>query len=282
MEKTVLFFHIGLHKTATSSIQSLLYNPKNKSFLKENNINVLKFDPRLENMKKNIKKNKINVISREGFILPNFSRIFIPNYEIHLTETNKPFNTLEQFNKKIGNLKNSLDFDFEVHIICTLREQASFIESFYLQQVKTNNIKDNFESFKKNINFDIFYYSKFIEELEKFYKVHYLWYETLLDNIEDANFKQFFKIIGLDNNYRNLPVKLVKANININKASINLFLNSPIYDVSLRKKKTQKQISYYKNLFEKDEYEMIYNKFYEDNLKLNIPVNILEKFRKFN
>ena len=214
MEKTVLFFHIGLHKTATSSIQSLLHNPINKSFFKENNINVLKKDfyVSLENMKKNIKKNKINVISREGFILPNFSQIFIANKYVVMppTETNRHFNTIEQFNKKIENLKNSLDFDFEVHIICTLREQASFIESFYLQQVKTNIIKDNFESFKKNINFDIFYYSNFIEELEKFYKVHYLWYETLLDNTEDDNFKQFFKIIGLDNNYRNLPVKSKK------------------------------------------------------------------------
>ena len=311
MVKTVLFIHMGLHKTATSSIQSILYHPKNRFFFRKNNINVLKLNWH-ENFLKNISKNKINIMSREGIILPNFSQIFLSDkYEMPPTEKNYKFNTIEQFNAKIKNLKDKLDFDFEVHIICALREQASYIESYYLQQIKVNAIKDDFESFKKNINFDIFFYSKFIEKLEKYYKVHCLWYETLLDNIkDDNNFRHFFKIIGLDNKFHNLPVKKCIKNIHINKSSIKPrdspdvtsipsvgkprwmwgYLDRRMARVQSKSSKSvddvretneTPQISYYKNLFEKNEYETIYNKFYKDNLKLNIPVNIIEKYRNY-
>ena len=40
-EKTILYIHIGLHKTATTSFQHLLKTPDNKEFYKKYKINVI-------------------------------------------------------------------------------------------------------------------------------------------------------------------------------------------------------------------------------------------------
>lgn len=260
MEKTKLFIHIGLHKTATTSFQYLLNNIENKNFYKKNNINVIR-----QNRIEECKQNHINIISFESFITPKFNKIFYNNTKI-IEE-----NSVENVNDRINIFKKNIGYDLDVQIICVLREQASYIESFYLQQVKTNLIKEHFDIFKKKINFDDFYYSTFINEMKKYFCVHCLWYETILMNDTDTSFKPLFNILGLGEKFDELPIKTCKKNINIDASSTDIFIKADWCNREFRKKHISEKIEYHKNLFTESEYIEISEKFYEDNRKLHMP-----------
>lgn len=161
--------------------------------------------------------------------MPEFNKIFFPI-------KNKIFiqNSIENIKDKLNEFKKNIDYELNVEIICVLREQASYIESFYLQQVKTNYIKEDFNEFKKKINLDTFYYSKFINNLQKYFKVHYLWYETILINKTKTSFKPLFDIIGLGNNFNDIPYKTSISNINIETSTIDKFLKINEYNKKLR------------------------------------------------
>lgn len=164
---TKLFIHIGLHKTATTSFRHMLNN------------NIF-----LEFMKSNIKHGFVNVISLEGKI------IFIINTKVFNT---KVFNDKYNFTNAINALNNYI----HTEIIVVLRNQASYIESFYLQQVKTNLMKVKFDEFKKNINYFEFHYKPYIETLSNnFNKVHHFWYEDIFLG-ELLFFKKFYNIFGI-------------------------------------------------------------------------------------
>lgn len=99
---------------------------------------------KIEHLIKNIKKGHINIISYEGYILSKFEMIFLPD----ISYSNRFIDTIS---KNIKVFKKTLDYKLEVKIICVLREQAFYIESFYLQQVKTRRIRESFETFKTKI-----------------------------------------------------------------------------------------------------------------------------------
>ena len=141
MDYTKLYIHIGLHKTATSSFQYLLQNVDNSKFMLKHKINFIR------NLN-SIKKNHINILSKEGWIMPYFNKTFQGNNE-KIWKGKKLISNIDLKHSEIETYKKSINYKLDVSVICVLREQSSYIESFYLQQVKTKQINLNFNDFKK-------------------------------------------------------------------------------------------------------------------------------------
>ena len=64
--KTKLYIHIGLHKISTTSFQEILENNHNSEFMLINKIRKLV----------EVKKNHINILSSEGWIIADFNKFF--------------------------------------------------------------------------------------------------------------------------------------------------------------------------------------------------------------
>ena len=172
-ETSKLYIHIGLHKTATSSFQRILKDTKNNEFMLNNKINCI-------TELKDIKKDHINILSSEGWIMPEFNNLFMND--------NRKERNIKYVHQEIETFLKSINYKLDIEIICVLREQSSYIESLYLQGVKTNIIKDNFNSFKKQLNIDKFNYLSFVNDIKKYYRVHCLWYEMFLIPDKTNNF----------------------------------------------------------------------------------------------
>ena len=273
-----LYLHIGLHKTGTSFIQKILnYNKELLNTIY--NINLIKFNHKLwkynnNNLKEvldiNIVENKINLISFE-FLLPFTWLHKIHNYKDDI------------FKKNLNSLVNILKqkyINIDIHFIITLREQISYLESYYFQIVKTDNKYINFNDFINDINlYDLNYY-ELINSLidvvgEK--NVHYIWYENIFRiNGEKYYIELFLNIIT----NKNINVEIIDFskinnymfNVSPDIKVIDEFYNKNIVEKKVLRKKYQseKNINYYKNLFDQKLKSTLMEYYKPSNEKLNI------------
>ena len=139
--------HIGLPKTATTTLQRLIFplisKKKKYFFLKYHDFNKILNAGNEKILKAEKNKGKKFILSYEGLISPEGN----PYY----------FREKSQKNKSI--------FGYNSHILITFREPESFLNSVYLQNINTLNLKKEKDYFiskkemkkkisqKKNINY---------------------------------------------------------------------------------------------------------------------------------
>lgn len=149
-----LFLHIGQHKTGTKSLQRFL--SINRKLLYRNGIiypNFLGIPPchhfaryfgfgdktntseETIEVEKIIQKTKIDALTNQKDIVIS-SEILFSNVTI----------------EKLSNIKDEF-CDFDIKIICFLRRQDTYAESFYCQMIKMGRTY-TFNEFMKNSNFD--------------------------------------------------------------------------------------------------------------------------------
>lgn len=274
MKKTKLIIHIGLHKTATTLIQLILkQNKKNLSNLYK--INYIIWNIKTENetkekieieLKNKIKIGYINLISYENFF---------PYYWFNKSENN--FNNCLE---KIYTISNKNNYD--TSIILTLREQVSYIESYYIQLLRQNK-KFRFEEFIKN-NIDIYnlnYYDLINIIKEKFSNVKYIFYELLFEkDIEDNEKYYFEKFMSLFSNIDINCIDFVKENIcerniGIGKDKIKYFMETnDIKQIKMLRKKFQSNptINYYKKLMSPELKTKLIDYYKESNAKIGLKI----------
>ena len=145
---SIRLVHIGLGKTATTTLQKIIF-PKIANFL---NIEYLSTDYTVTNKEEKPMPENF-ILSHEGYIGKDF--------QLYLFE--KSFN----FNKKI--------FDSNCHILITIRRPSDFLNSVYLQQIHDINLIEEKDFF---INKKI---SELDQEDEKKYQLYNFNYNNLID-----------------------------------------------------------------------------------------------------
>ncbi len=275
MIKTII--HIGLHKTATTLIQSILYN--NKSVLTLANINYINWDTHTEyqQIDDKILPNKLNFISCENFFPVPWL-----------------YQEMDSFEKALKTVKDKQDkLNLEIQFIVTLREQVSYIESIYLQKIKTGKTTKTFEEFiQDDIQIYKMNYLNYIGKIKEFFPqtiVKHLWYETIFKkkdkiNAEKYYIQKFLKLFcDISTDKLNLfHKKRYWRNINISKEDITDFLqiNKKKERCELRKKIQNKaQINYYKGIICSELKKELQDKYNYSNQKLGFPIHDF-KFKK--
>jgi len=163
MKKTI-YLHVGTHKTGTTSIQRFLY--ANSKFLNLEGFDYLVgncvwqghhplgwgFQGAMKAINKYCPWNHYGVINRlEDEIASSPYDNFIISSENLFLIDNKPF--IDNFFARFTN------FNFKV--IVYLREQVSFLESWYLELIKADyyKLEEDFEQFIENPRYNLDYYS---------------------------------------------------------------------------------------------------------------------------
>ena len=217
-------------------------------------------------LKNNIKIGYINLISFEGFI---------PFYWFY--KSDDFFNDSLQ---KIYSISNKNNYD--TSIILTLREQVSYIESYYIQLLRQNK-KFKFEEFIKN-NIDIYnlnYYDLINKIKKKFSNVKYIFYELLFEkDIEDNEKYYFEKFMNLFSNIDINCIDFVKENIcerniGIGKDKIKYFMETnDIKQIKILRKKFQSNptINYYKKLMSPELKNKLIDFYKESNAKIGLKL----------
>lgn len=274
METTNLIIHIGLHKTATTLIQ-LILNQNKEILLNLYKINYIKWTIKTQNiseellekkLKNNIKIGYINLISFEGLI---------PFYWFYKSD-----DLFDSGLQKIYSISNKNNY--ETSIILTLREQVSYIESYYIQQLRQNK-KFKFNEFIKN-NIDIYnlnYYDLINKIKKKFSNVKYIFYELLFEkDIEDNEKYYFEKFMSLFSNIDINCIDFVKENIcerniGIGKDKIKYFMETnDIKQIKMLRKKFQSNptINYYKKLMSPELKTKLIDYYKESNAKIGLKI----------
>lgn len=213
--KKTVFIHIGLMKTGTSAIQSMLWN--NTSFFLERDY----FIPRINHEANNyLGFSLLDEIPPMIHIKLKSSREDIYRRllrEINHSKAKNVVLSAEAFSlisteEFIGEnapiyLKHFFDSDkFDVKIIAFIRRQDEYLESQYNQHVKTHNFwnlyDEDIESFYK-LKAELFDFKKIISKWSKVFGI---------ENVKIAAYKskvdvrvEFLKLIGLTN-YDKLPL----------------------------------------------------------------------------
>jgi len=157
MEEKIVYIHIGMHKTATTSIQYTMFDNRDmladfgyyypKSFLINQSIYLLSMlldNP--ESYYPNVKN------QRQGKILEKFNEDNLANITKELEESRKSDVVVfsgEDLNllthdecTKLKHLINELCPDYSVKIICSTREYAEYTASAVQQKVKSSKLRE--------------------------------------------------------------------------------------------------------------------------------------------
>jgi hypothetical protein len=218
-----LIIHIGYPKTATSTIQDLYFmklhkegkiNYLGKGHLLDSELyspasevvdSIINYEFPLSDRKLELMDNKINVLSNEDFPL-SFHNIDGQSY---LPKKN-PLLTAERLKKYL----ETNHADYNVKIVCTIRNQTSLIHSVYTEgytwYFRHEKSINTFEKYlkqglqkKKDGVFLMYYYNDVIEEYAKLFHIDnitVLFFEDLKNDMECiAN--TFSKIFNQDSQY---------------------------------------------------------------------------------
>ncbi len=199
MKKTI-YLHIGYGKSGSTYLQNIFYLNKNFNsiFLRNREINPINIKKKIKKIKSLYVKNKINIISDEGFTSPFFKK----NFDIfkNLDET---INLLKKF--------------FNLKIIVIIRNQKNWLISRFSQNpLRFLNIDKKFYSYKqvtKNL-----FQEKVNKKLNHFKNANN-YYEMFLFLKKKVN-KKNFQFLIFEDLIENEKLFLRKLNLFLNKKNI--------------------------------------------------------------
>ncbi len=194
---TQLIIHIGMRKTATTTLQNYFkdkyFNNLNFIFSKHNIRNVSQVNYSLsDTLFHIIEKDKVNFISYENLIYFDYEYGIFKDYEKYKTRIIPTHKSIYKLNEELEKLKNKIDYKLDISIIIVLREQLSFIESYYKHNVKRKFTTKPFNEFLLDLDLDKFKYSYYINELDKLFKLKVFWYDDQVHY-----YKDIFKLLNI-------------------------------------------------------------------------------------
>lgn len=185
--------HIGLPKTGTTTLQKEIFphisKRKKTLFLENNDLNKILNTSDKKNLKEKKIKGKNFFLSYEGLISPEGNPYF--------------------FREK--SLENKLIFGYDCHILITIRDPESFLNSVYLQNINTFNLKREKDYFLSK--------KEFAKKMKQRKKIDYINYWCLemykLNDLINIYKKLFKNVTILKMEAFNNP-ELIKRVFNIN------------------------------------------------------------------
>lgn len=275
-----LYIHIGTHKTGTTSIQhnlrakaSTLLSERTQYIEVGKSLKKLMFATSISDKDIfSIRNEVISTISDNGGI-----QKYIMSWEGFCGDYMDAYANSSNIAK---NLYNSLSPFFEIKIIVYLREQTSFLESIFTQEIHAGAVT-SFNDFNSSINNNDYSWSKLLKSYSDIFGVDSLIVKKF-DKSDTCNLiSEFSSVIGSTCLAHNIEEK--KQNVGYNKGELEFALrvNSTL-DESDRKKlrailQENSKIQEY-SYFSIEEKKKIYANYHEDNSKLNT----LYKFDSFD
>ena len=243
-----------MRKTATTTLQNYF---RNNYF---NNFNYIGAKHNIRNVStKNyslsdtlfplIKKDKVNFISYENLIYFDYEYNIFSDYRSYQKKVIPTYKSIYKLNEELEKLKNKIDYKLDISIIIVLREQSSFIESYYKHNVKRKFTTKPFNKFLLDLDLDKFKYSYYINELDKLFKLKVFWYDDQVHY-----YKDIFKLLNIK---YNINTNIIN-NKGINGDELKRIIPSYIDNIELFSDEEKKKLKLYFN---------------EDNLKIK---NIFE------
>lgn len=195
-------FHIGIPKSGTTTIQSILASDDRINLMSSS---IYTSATWWTDRRVGIKQNSINVISNETYITSGFSKV----------KLNEVFYRISKLHP-------------DTKIVVTIRQQESALKSMYKYHVKNNfmGVK-SFENWIYNTNLGIDYlsvlmYGNMAKLLTLFFKkenIHFLFFEELKNHPEEF-YNKLYSIIGLSTPA--IPYKLHKNEMKISDGQLRL------------------------------------------------------------
>ncbi len=211
------FIHIGFPKSASTFMQKKVFsNNNNINFIKDNSFyKYILAHPQISNysrkkflneyIKKYFSKDKINILSAEMFVMPNDCLL-----------THHKDNDWKKYldNRKVMNNLKDLPLDFE--IIMIIRNQRSWLISWYQERIKrleTRDFNNWLTSKDSKKTLEVVNYNKTIKLWRKFFKnkkISIIPFEVLKKD-PDKFIKEISKILKI--NLKINDVSIVKSSI---------------------------------------------------------------------
>lgn len=258
-----LYIHIGSHKTGTTTIQS--YLRKNQEKLLCERVKYIEAGKSLKNIRylNTIDDEEIACIRNDILKItensPGMDR-FIISWEGFCGDYLDGYRNSENLSKILNLIFSPL---FEVKIILYLREQSSFIESIFTQEVHAGT-SVSFEEFMKTINIDDFSWMRLVKAYESEFGKD----NIILRGYHKSNgsflLKEFLSLLGCDNYLGDIDT--VNHNVGYNKGEMEFaqLVNKYLDDDSrktlrfiMQSSCEIKPYSYFNNC-ERDKIEQIY------------------------
>lgn len=149
-----VFLHVGMHKTATTFLQAVIFSKiKNVNFIHNFELG------------SKVYEDKLNIISNEGFS----------------GNTYHPFKSAEERYIKADRLKAMFP---DAYVLVGTRMHLTWMPSLYSQYLKRGGAL-TYEKWKENVDPDYFDYDRYITYLKKLFgekKVHVYKFEDLKEN----------------------------------------------------------------------------------------------------
>ena len=208
-----LYFHIGLPKTGSTFLQSIIKNDKR---INDQRSSIHKFRPDVQSFK--FVKGKSNVVSNETFLLKG--------------EGAGKYNMM----KTLSEIK-ALSAD--IKIIITLREPYSLLLSMFKYRIKNGAYFKSFDDwfFKDEAQdlFSILHYNVLYQSIQTFFSknnIFFLFYEDLKN--ENFMIKEFYEILNL--NPKTFPEKALNKSLSSNELIKLNYLNKLLHSKRLKRR----------------------------------------------
>ncbi|WP_116869797.1 glycosyltransferase family 2 protein [Vibrio splendidus] len=160
-EKKTLFLHIGTHKTGTTTIQHSLRS--NAEDLLEERILYIEAGKLIKKLRFSAKMPESELASIREEVVEQASTYSAAQAYVMSWEgfSGDYINAYENSYNIAHNLHQALSPFFDIKIIVYLRDQASFIESIFTQEVHAGSTT-SFNDFKNTIDINKYYWSKLL------------------------------------------------------------------------------------------------------------------------